>query len=84
MALHNLSRDTGDLLTSLSLLLYLLIFLMPCSDYLPHVFLMFSLIYFHSSSSSSINSLTIVGSTQMKNLVVFQLHLRANPLLFPL
>ena len=83
-ALHNLSRDTGDSLTSLSFLLYLLIFPMPCSDYLPHVLLMFSLIYFHSSSSSSINSLTIVGSIQMKNLVVFQFCLHANLLLFPL
>ena len=71
-ALHNLSRDTGDLLTSLSFLLYLLIFPMPRSDYLPRVFLMFSLIYFRSSSGSSINSSIIVGSTQMKNLVVFQ------------
>ena len=83
-ALHNLSQDTSDLLTSLSLLLYLLIFPMPRSDYLPRVFLMFSLIYFRSSSGSSINSLTIAGSTQMKNLVVFQFRLRANPLLFPL
>ena len=65
-ALHNLSRDTGDLFTSLSFLLYLLIFPMPRSDYLPRVFLMFSLIYFHSSSGSSINSSTIVGSTQTK------------------
>ena len=54
-ALHNLSQDTGDLLTSLSFLLYLLIFPMPRSDYLPRVFLMFSLIYFCSSSGSSIN-----------------------------
>ena len=76
--LHNLSWDTGDLFTSLSFLLYLLIFPMPRSDYLPRVFLMFSLIYFRSSSSSSINSSTIVGSTQMKNLVVFQFRLRAN------
>ena len=82
--LHNLSRDTSDPLTSLSFLLYLLIFPMPCSDYLPCVFLMFSLIYFHSSSSSSINSSTIVGSTQTKNLVVFQFCLCANRLLFPL
>ena len=79
-ALHNLSRDTGDLLTSLSFLLYLLIFLMPRSDYLPRVFLMFSLIYFRSSSGSSINSSIIVGSTQTKNLVVFQFCLHANPL----
>ena len=43
-ALHNLSQDTGDLLTSLSFLLYLLIFPMPRSDHLPRVFLMFSLI----------------------------------------
>ena len=64
--LHNLSRDTGDLFTSLSFLLYLLIFPMPRSDYLPHVFLMFSLIYFRSSSGSSINSSAIVGSTQTK------------------
>ena len=78
-ALHNLSRDTGDLFTSLSFLLYLLIFPMPCSDYLPRVFLMFSLIYFRSSSGSSINSSTIVGSTQTKNLVVFQFRLHANP-----
>ena len=35
-------------------------------------------IYFCSSSGSSINSSTIVGSTQMKNLVVFQFCLRAN------
>ena len=83
-ALPNLSRDTGDLLTSLSFLLYLLIFLMPRSDYLPCVFLMFSLIYLHSSSGSSINSSIIVGSTQTKNLVVFQFRLHANPLLFPL
>ena len=83
-ALHNLSRDTGDLFTSLSFLLYLLIFPMPRSDYLPCVFLMFSLIYFRSSSGSSINSSIIVGSTQTKNLVVFQFCLRANPLLFPL
>ena len=83
-ALHNLSWDTGDPLTSLSFPLYLLIFPMPHSDYLPHVLLMFSLIYFHSSSSSSINSLTIVSSTQTKNLVVFQFRLCANPLLFPL
>ena len=83
-ALHNLSRDTGDLLTSLSFPLYLLIFLMPRSDYLLRVFLMFSLIYFRSSSGSSINSSIIVGSTQTKNLVVFQFRLRANPLLFPL
>ena len=82
-ALHNLSQDTGDLLTSLSLLLYLLIFPMH-SDYLPHVFLMFSLIYFRSSSGSSINSSNIVGSTQTRNLVVFQFRLCANPLLFPL
>ena len=81
---HNLSRDTGDPLTSLSFLLYLLIFLMPCSDYLLRVFLMFSLIYFHSFSSGSINSSTIVGSTQTKNLVVFQFRLHANLLLFPL
>ena len=39
-ALHNLSRDTGNLLTSLSFLLYLLIFPMPHSDYLLRVFLM--------------------------------------------
>ena len=83
-ALHNLSRDTGDLLTSLSLLLYLLIFPMPRSDYLARVFLMFLLIYFRSSSGSSINSSTIVDSTQTKNLVVFQFRLPANPLLFPL
>ena len=83
-ALHNLSRDTGDPLTSLSFLLYLLIFPMPRSDYLPHVLLMFLLIYFRSSSGSSINSSTIVSSTQMKNLVVFQFHLHANLLLFPL
>ena len=83
--LHNLSRDTGDLFTSLSFLLYLLIFLMPRSDYLPRVFLMFSLIYFHSSSGSSINSSTIVGSTQTKNLVVFQFRLCANSfLVFPM
>ena len=82
--LHNLSQDTGDLLTSLSFLSYLLIFPMPRSDYLPHVFLMFLLIYFRSSSGSSINSLTIVGSTQMKNRVVFQFRLHANLLLFPL
>ena len=50
---------------------------MPRSDYLPRVFLMFSLIYFRSSSGSSS---IIVGSTQMKNLVVFQFRLRANPL----
>ena len=80
-ALHNLSRDTGDLFTSLSFSLYLLIFPMPRSDYLLRVFLMFS---FHSSSSSSINSSTIVGSTQTKNLVVFQFRLHANLLLFPL
>ena len=79
MALHNLSRDTGDLFTSLSFLLYLLIFPMSRSDYLPRVFLMFSLIYFRSSSGSSINSSTIVGGTQTKNLVVFQFRLRANP-----
>ena len=77
-ALHNLSQDTGDLFTSLSFLLYLLIFPMPRSDYLLRVFLMFSLIYFCSSSGSSINSSTIVGSTQTKNLVVFQFRLRAN------
>ena len=82
--LHNLSRDTGDPLTSLSFLLYLLIFPIPRSDYLPHVLLMFLLIYLCSPSGSSINSLTIVGSTQTKNLVVFQFHLHANPLLFPL
>ena len=62
-ALHNLSRDTGDLFTSLSFLLYLLIFPMPRSDYLPRIFLMFLLIYFRSSSGSSINSSAIVGST---------------------
>ena len=78
-ALHNLSQNTGDLFTSLSFLLYLLIFPMPRSDYLPCVFLMFSLIYFRSSSGDSINSSAIVGSTQTKNLVVFQFRLRANP-----
>ena len=83
-ALHILSQDTGDPLTSLSFPLYLLIFPMPRSDYLPRVLLMFSLIYFRSSSGSSINSSTTVGSIQTKNLVVFQFHLRANPLYFPL
>ena len=83
MALHNLSWDTGDLLTSLSFLLNLLIFPMPRSDYIPHVFLMFSLIYFCSSSGSSINSSTIVGNTQTKNLVVFQFRLHANLSCFP-
>ena len=81
--LHNLSWDTGDLLTPLSFLLYLLIFPMPHSDYLPCVFLMFLLIYFCSSFSSSINSSTIVGSTQTKNLVVFQFRLRATLSCFP-
>ena len=56
---------------------------MPHSDYLLRVFLMFSLIYFHSSSSSSINSSAIVGSTQTKNLVVFQFRLRATLSSFP-
>ena len=80
----DLSQDSGDLLTSLSFLLYFICYLMPCSNYLPHVHLMASLIYFCSSSSSNINSSTIVSSTQMKNLVVFQFHLCANLLLFPL
>ena len=60
-----------------------LIFLMPRSDYLPLVLLMFSLIYFRSSSGSSINSSTIVGSIQTENLVVFQFHLCATISCFP-
>ena len=77
-ALHNLSQDSGDFFTTLSILLYLLDYPTPRSDYYrmytswPHA-------YFCSSSGSSINSSTIVGSTQTKNLVVFQFHLRANP-----
>ena len=56
---------------------------MPRSDYLPRVLPMFSLIYFHSSSGSSINSSTIVGSIQTKNLVVFQFRLCATLSCFP-
>ena len=83
--LHNLSWDSGDFFTTLSILLYLLCYLTPCSDYL-HMYTSWPRLYFHSSSGSSINSSTIVGSTQMKNLVVFQFRLRlhANLLLFPL
>ena len=48
-----------------------------------HVYTSWSRLYF-CSSSSSINSLTIVSSTQTKNLVVLQFHLCVNLLLFPL
>ena len=68
-ALHNLSRDSGDFFATLSILLYLLNYPTPRSDYYrmytswPHA-------YFRSSSGSSINSSTIVSSTQMRNPVV--------------
>ena len=81
--LHNLSQDSGNFFTTLSILLYLLYYPTPRSDYY-RMYTSWSRIYFRSSSGSSINSSTIVGSTQTKNLVVFQFHLRANPLLFPL
>ena len=77
-ALHNLSRDSGDLFTTLSILLYLLNYPTPRSDYYC-MYASWPLAYFHSSSGSSINSSTIVSSTQTKNLVVFQFRLRANP-----
>ena len=82
-ALHNLSRDSGDFFTTLSILLYLLYYPTACSDYY-RMYTSWPCIYFHNSSGSSINSSTIVGSTQTKNLVVFQFRLCANPLLIPL
>ena len=61
-ALHNLSQDSGDFFTTLSILLYLLDYPTPCSDYYC-MYTSWPRAYFHNSSGSSINSSTIVGST---------------------
>ena len=68
MALHNLSHDSGDFCMTLSSCIYFVTQYLILITY--RVYTSWSHLYFHSSSGSSINSSTLVGTTQTKNLVV--------------